>query len=256
MKKIVVILILISNWFVLNGQQDNPILLRIYEDGYSIEQIKQFAKEPTVYSQSYRAMLLSIINNGLQQSGDYIYLNNGQPLNESHIDWIYTQVHRVLKDSLPVGSSNTWKNGNKVSPCITKKSYYGPIDRFTYKTCLIKLDKPSCGNLLGYTEVVKKSCIVIKPQTQTANDNKFILQQSIIINNLTVPPPKEEKKIKIGWIVIPIFAIAVGTATYFLLKNQNHQDIYINTTYRPTKNPPIVVPSNPGGPGGTPIPGG
>lgn len=120
-----------------------------------------------------------------------------------------------------------------------------------------------CGNKIEYIRPV--NLVIVeekKPEASVSHriykePKKQIFQQSQSVNIYITPLPKEEKKIKIGWIVIPIFAIAVGTATYFLLKNQNHQDNYRNTyTSKPEKNPPVVIPSNPGGPGGTPIPGG
>ena len=128
---------------------DNPLLPRIYEDGYSIEQIKDFALQSTEYSSNYRRVLLKIVNNALRESGEYINVNGGQPLTSSHISWIYDHVERDPNGYLPVGYRNTFKSGNSVVSIKSKKEYYGPIDMFIFRTCVLNIDKPSCINLLG-----------------------------------------------------------------------------------------------------------
>lgn len=137
------------------GSTDNPILPRVFEEGYSLEQIQGFAngKGPLAkgregLSVNYRIKLILIVNKGLERSGEYVNLNNGQPLDSRHIDWIYEHVYRVQNDSLPANHDNTWKNGDQVSDCTTKEKYYGPLDHFKYGVCEIKLDKPSCANLV------------------------------------------------------------------------------------------------------------
>lgn len=132
-----------------SGQTDNPIRPRIYEDGYSIEQIKNFALELTDISASYREKLLDIVNTGLRKSGEYVRINDGKPLTDNHISWIYKQVQRHPNGYLPAGYSNTFKRGNDVVSYKAKKDYYGPLDVFTFGACVINLDKPSCINLLG-----------------------------------------------------------------------------------------------------------
>jgi hypothetical protein len=153
MKKIITtVLIFVLICVVLNNtnaQTDNPILPRIYEDGYSIEQIKKFALELTDISASYRKKLLDIVNTGLRKSGEYVRINDGKPLTDNHISWIYDQVVRYPNGYLPAGYSNTFRRGNDVVSYQARKDYYGPLDVFTFGACYINLDKPSCVNLLG-----------------------------------------------------------------------------------------------------------
>ena len=105
MRKLYAILFLLLILVIkTNGQgTDNPVLPRIYEDGYSIEQIKIFALQNTPYSADYRVKLLAIVNNGLRKSGEYVNINEGRPLDESHITWIYQQVVRNPSVHLPKG---------------------------------------------------------------------------------------------------------------------------------------------------------
>lgn len=152
---LLVVLILVGLETFAQVPTDNPVLPRIYENGYSIEQIKEFALGnrqgvSSEYARSYRIKLLSVINEGLKRSGEYVKLNDGKPLGDEHVEWIYQHVYRVQNDSLPIGHRNTWHNGSQVSwtdPNKPQKKYYGPLDRFAYGVCIIKLDKPGCANL-------------------------------------------------------------------------------------------------------------
>lgn len=178
---LLVILTLVGLESFAQARTDNPVLPRIYEDGYSINQIKEFALGyrsgvSHEYASSYRQKLLSIINEGLIRSGEYVNVNNGNPIEARHIGWIYEHVFRVQNDSLPAGHRNTWKNGSQVSwTSKSQKKYYGPLDHFKYGVCEIKLDKPSCANLvpdyslMGYvkqTDPEKKSTPESKPKQE------------------------------------------------------------------------------------------
>lgn len=221
------------------GSTDNPILPRIYEEGYTIEQIKNFALgnfellpasvgesyRKQEYSKNYREKVLSIVNEGLRRSGEYVNLNNGQPLDDSHIEWIYQHVYRVYNDKLPAHYRNTWKNGLYVSDCTTKTPYFGPLDHFKYGVCEIKLDKPSCANLtpdfslLGYfvQKAPEKEPEQIVPErvVYTVAQPKVEPYVAPKVFELPKEPIKEKKQIKIWKIVIPIAAL-IGIAAYLL----------------------------------------
>lgn len=184
---LLVVLTLVGLESFSQARTDNPILPRKYEEGYTIEQIKNFAlgKMDGVsleYASNYRKKLLSVINEGLRRSGEYVNLNNGKPLGDDYVEWIYEHVYRVDNDSLPANHANTWKNGNQVSPTVSKKPYYGPLDHFKYGVCEIKLGKPSCANLtpdyslLGYVKHVEpeKSNQRSEPEKTKKQENTLI----------------------------------------------------------------------------------
>jgi len=116
MKKIVAsfLILLFVVTMKTNGQgHDSPILPRIYEDGYSIEQIKNFAlKDSNELGNSFRERLIYTITNGLIQAGEYVNYNNGNPIKTSKkdISRIFEYVIRNEKDSLPAYHRNTYKD--------------------------------------------------------------------------------------------------------------------------------------------------
>jgi hypothetical protein len=221
-----------------NGQgTDNPVLPRIYEDGYTIEQIESFAMQNTPYSKDYKVKLLVIINSGLRHSGEYVNINEGRPLNESHISWIYQRVKRNPNVHLPKGYKNTYKNGNKISPCNGTSDYNGPVDQFIFGQCVINLDKPSCANLLGDMEVLQfdppakqesSTTVFIKEKEETSS---FVLPKNMS-TLASMPVPYEQPNpisipaSKFNWkpvVIIGGATLVVGTGflLYSLLKKAN-----------------------------------
>jgi len=169
------VLVLVGLGSLGQSRSDNPILPRVYEEGYSIEQIREFALgnrkgiNPD-YARNYRLKLLEIINEGLKISGELDNLNGGELLDETFVDWIYDHVERVYNDSLPEGHRNTWKNGHQVSwTSKPQKKYFGPVDRFVYGVCIIKLDKPSCANLVPDYSLIDRTK-KISPKKQAVSD--------------------------------------------------------------------------------------
>gem|GEM_PF-3906607 len=210
-----------------NAQTDNPILPRIYEDGYSVAQIEEFALQSTEYSSNYRRVLLRIINHGLRESGEYINVNGGQPLTSSHISWIYDHVERDPNGYLPVGYSNTYRSGNNVASTKGKTAYHGPIDRFVFGSCVVNLDKPSCINLLGDLGIFNVSNKVVSQQQDLFQEEKRKNEASKVLANEPAPPlsmltseplvpisnyapPEQEEKNLPKWVVPTV--VVLGTA--------------------------------------------
>jgi len=242
MKKLLFFLVLILVGLKSSGQgSDNPLLPRLFEEGYSIEQLRDSALRSTEYSQNYRKEVLKMVNRCLRNSGDYLNLNQGNPLDERHISWIYQNVFRNPNDSLPAGSGNTWKKGNLLIPFKSKVQYFGPVDYFQYGNCRQKFDKPSCGNLIVDEVMVinqtsPENLIDFSNQTKQKRDHitKLSSQQlkhdefvdPEIIQTLAVKPiptnyqptdvfiPQQRNKTWVGknlpWIIPSIVAIGTG----------------------------------------------
>ncbi len=236
-----------------NGQgSDNPILPRVYENGYSIGQIERFAQENTEYSRNYRSALLYIVNLALQKSGEYLNFNEGNSLvdKEKDINLIYSYVVRKQNGYLPSGYRNTYRNNNFVVPYKSKSPYFGAIDQFVFGSCVVNLDKPSCANLLGDMDKVQITQIVkTKPTINYVPEPVFTPKKSIenspyiYVKPLDILPKKEESTNKIQFkngnllfwkIAIPVVAMGVGV--YFLTLTRQ-KNVYVQDPGGPAPVP-------------------
>lgn len=259
MRKLYAILFLLLILVIkTNGQgTDNPILPRIYEDGYSIPQIEEFALMVTEFSNNYRKKMLSIINKALRSSGEYVNVNGGQPLTDNHISWIYDHVQREPNGYLPAGYSNTYRNGNSVASSKGKTDYYGPIDRFIFGSCIVNLDKPSCVNLLGdlgifeppnrggqivqqQPPVEQRSKEQITSQATEQSSTAFVAPKTAMDMALSRVPEEEQSndiflpKNKFNWKpVIIVGGVAVVAGTGILLYS------LLNKKGKPQDAPPV-----------------
>ncbi len=248
------------------AQTDNPILPRIHEDGYTLEQIEDFALEANEFSQNYRKKLLSIINSALRSSGEYVNVNNGKPLTENHISWIYDQVQRDLKGYLPAGYSNTYRNGNSVKPTTGKIDYFGPIDRFVFGSCVVNLDKPSCVNLLGDMGIFeppfranqitqqdptlqKSEQQIVASQPEQTSITGFVQPKTVSEMMMTKVPEEASPKLFIPteestWInrngswFWPVTAGLITFGTGFIAHDKDHQWYFLFPKDQPP--PPVV----------------
>jgi hypothetical protein len=261
MKKVLIFLILFLYGMVsIEGQSSKKEITgrpcAVYNQTRGISEMREILMGDGIYTSNLRIAYALCINRGI---GKII-------VNGSDKDIEYILENTVLLDVNFVNPSD-YENGVRFGDEIKFTNLVGqPSDKWAafrfngidYIYAKVACMNPQRPKIRGiFIDIEKKPEASVSHRVYEESKKEMFQQQSQSVNIYITPPPKEEKKIKIGWIVIPIVAIIAGTATYFLLKNQNHgQDNYRND-YKPrsTKDP-IVVPVNPGGPGGTPIPGG
>lgn len=112
MKKLILGLVLVVIATVLGfGQRLHNPVQPYNENGYTLIQFESFASKPNEYSASYRKKLLEVVNRFLRSTKLYKKYNNGDPLDERWISWIFypgrTWSERRVYEN---GFRNTWQS--------------------------------------------------------------------------------------------------------------------------------------------------
>ena len=219
MKRIVVILVLTINWLISNGQT-GPVFQYTHP---SKQTLKELAKEETVKGYVYRTYLINRINLGLKDTTFKV--------SESYIDFIFNHLYL---EEVYLSEGNYMNSGydpslRKMNQSIGHK-WQGFAWVFRIGTYSIILIKEDCGNILTVSPIRKfvpsLNTEVQKPiiERPLSNKNDWVFQEPKKLYepkvNLYLPPAsKEKKKIKIGWVVIPVGVAILGTAAYFFFKD-------------------------------------
>ncbi|HLP86884.1 MAG TPA: hypothetical protein VK153_03375 [Candidatus Paceibacterota bacterium] len=251
MKKVVLFLILSIVCSISKGQLFPPVQ-QYNESGYTVKQFENFALGTTDLSCSYRAELLYQVNQFLQKTGLYTKYNNGQPLDDAWVSWIFCPCrtwaeHRVYSNGF--WNTHQSSDGKKTIPYWDKNKFEGMIMVLHLDGYELDLAKTICMNLVKvpYEEPVSQQEEKFTQPSQV-NGTNWTFREPERVNQPYIPitPQKEEKKFKVGFVVIPLAAILAGTTAYLLLKDAHHG--------HPGGAPPVkpVDPIDPGGPGGAP----
>ena len=252
MKKVVVILTLSIFCFVSKGQLFPPVQ-PYNESGYTVEQFENFALGTTDLSCSYRAEVLHIVNQFLQKTGLYMNYNNGQPLDDAWISWIFCPCrtwaeHRIYSNGF--WNTHQSSDGKRIIPYWDKNSFEGLVTVLHLDGYTLDLAKTICMNLVKvpFKKLVLQEERFTQPTTPVDKTNwAYREPERTDQPYIPIPPIKEEKKFKVGFVVIPLAIIAAGVATYLISQDRGHHG-------RPGGGPVDPVdPVDPGGPGGAPI---
>lgn len=265
MKTLFLILILTLGWLVSNAQLHKPVQ-PLNENGYTLVQFETFALSPTEYSASYRERLLSLVNHFLAETGLYKKYNNGNPLDESWISWIFYPGRTSTEWRVyPNGFRNTYQSydGRSVEWFWDKRRFEGLVTTLHLEGYELDLGKTVCTNLV---DVPFKTVMVIPPQidsnpatiisTSKQEDWSFLAPKKMYEDKITVSPiflDSEKTKTKTwfgrhwGWIAGTLGATALTTGGIYLYNNRGH---HVATTIEPRTMPP-GIPSIPA----TPTPG-
>lgn len=215
MRKLVFILILTTSWLISSGQLHKPVQ-PLNESGYTLAQFEAFASNSTEYSASYREKLLSVVNHFLAETGLYKNYNNGNPLNESWISWIFYPNRTYTEWRVyPNGFRNTRQSfdGRSVEWFWDKRRFEGLVTTLHLEGYELDLGKTVCTNLV---DVPYKTVHLFPPQVNPApepvpdrfikterDDNQFT--QSVII-----------KKVQEGYVDPNMFITeTIRTKTWF-----------------------------------------
>jgi hypothetical protein len=244
MKKVLIFLILFLYGMVsvIEGKSQTGRPCATYDQSRDISGMKEILMDDETYASNLRIAYAICINRGI---GKII-------VNGSIEDIEYVLENTVLLDVNFVNISD-YENGIRFGDEIKFTNLVGqPSDKwaaFRYNGIDYIYAKVACMNpqrprVRGVFIEKKKE---IPVDTWTYKEPKKATTPDVYIP----PAPKEEKEIRIGWIVIPIVAIVAGGVTYWLLNRDSSHRNPGGTPVRP--DPPV---EDPGGPGGTPIPGG
>lgn len=276
MKKLFLILILTISWSVSNGQLYPPIQ-PLNESGYSLQEFESFSLKSSEFSSNYRRELLGIVNQFLKETGLSGKYNQGMPLDEKWISWIFYPERTWIEDrTYSNGFWNSHQNGNKVVFYWDKRYFRGPVTTLHLDGYELDLGKTVCMNLV---KIPYKTIYQVPPQNNPApepvpdrfikterEDNQFT--QSVIIKdeegyakpslgNLNPNQPKKERrviKIRVGHVVITVAVVAIVVEVVHLIlhKKDSGEPGGAPKTNDPPPViiPPVVIP--PGGPGGAP----
>lgn len=243
MKKVILFVILIIGYCSVSIGQTTGRPCAEYDNYRDILDMKQILMSDGNYYQCLRNAYAEAINRGV---GKNVVTSTKEGMN-------YILDNTVLVDVDFVVPSDYY-NGVRYGDNIKWTTLTGqPSDKwaaFSYEGVEYVYAKPSCMN----PQKPKKPGIYVKENTEPKPDLnlsaskdewKYIEPQKTAQPTPYIPPvnvPKEGKKIKIGYIVIPLAAILVGTATYFLLQKSNDHP----------GGAPVIPPVDNGGPGGAP----
>lgn len=200
MRKLVFFLLLILNWSIVNGQLFPPIQ-PYNESGYTVLDFEMFARnletdkaiktKNAELSASYKRELLSIVNDFLQSTGLNKNFNNGAPLGEEWISWIFCPIRTSIEHRVYLGgfwNSHQSTDGKTVVFYWDSKRFEGMIVTLHLDGYELDLGKTCCMNLVKVPFVKKWDKPVVEktpevtpspvPQTNSTPQNI-----TIVINN-------------------------------------------------------------------------
>ena len=271
MKKVIVFLLIVLSTIGVKGQKGWPI--KPYrENDYSLDEVKVFAFEQTTLSANWRREFINIVNIGLRASGETLVVD------ESNVIWALGQIVYGYRE---LGSfSNSKRIGEEIK-FYPDKGFKGMVAIFNYGKCSLVVYKTRCMNLLKVPVTIIKSKDPVSAPKQkdpvvsktpppvvvvdTVPESKWHLDENPPLEerqpSVFFPKqPRETGKFKIGWVVIPVAAIAVGIIAYKTIRrttpsgtpggagvsNPNPN----NPTPTPTPTPdPVPTGGGPGGAG-------
>lgn len=243
MKKVMLLLLLVTCWLMANGQRQ-PILL--YGD-YSPNEIERFAKGGSSKARQFAEIIL---------------LKTG----ETNLSVLFQNV--FVKDTFLLEGSyknSCWNTETGRIEFFLGKKFKGKVGIYNNGKFELVLYKGACANIL---EVKKKllinSSIIglnnedlpykparIQPVVETPERNN----RPVVVNNYTpqqnvdivfkptiIVNPTKKVELKIWKVVIPVGAMAL--AAIAILTKKGNTNIFINN---PSREP------TPGGPGGAPV---
>ncbi|MCX6754172.1 MAG: hypothetical protein NTV03_03920 [Candidatus Nomurabacteria bacterium] len=254
MKKFLFVLILTLGWLVSKGQLYPPIQPYL-ENDYSISQVKRFAMGQNELSSSWRKEFLSIVNDGLAQAGENMYLGE---------DKILSALDHVVYERRNLNYS--FENSRNISNQVKFYSDFGfdgMVGVFKYGKCSLVIFKTRCMNLLKCRLDVVQIEIKPEPKPDPAPDwRTYQAPKKVYPSNpqpIPVVVPVVFKKaffqrtgVQIGCVTIGLGGIVAGV---LLSKHHRSSGVPGGAPKTPPEPivPPVIPPVIPGGPGGAPL---
>jgi hypothetical protein len=264
MKKVVVVLLLMLSIGV-SGQKYPPVQ-PYNESGYKVSDLRRFLYENTSLSNSYQQEFLRVINKNLRSTGEYLNINEGQPLDESWIPWVLAKISIESKNLK--GFMNSRNKNGQLDWYWDENSFYGPCFVFRFGNCSFIMAKTICMNLLDisadyvYSRKQPERQVVVEEQPVYLNRpvrDDWRPQEKPVVVVYTPEPEKKlipEVKFKVGDVTIVVVGAAVLYALYKVVTNSEKRNTTIQVvipTTIPTGNPGgTPTGETGGGPGGTP----
>jgi hypothetical protein len=249
MRKTLVVLILTMSWFVSNGQLYPPIQ-PYQENDYSLSQVKRFAMAQTELSSSWRREFLSIVNDGLAQAGESMYLGEDKILSAlDHVIYERRNLNYTFENSRNI------LNQVKFYPDF---GFDGMVATFKYGKCSLVVFKTRCMNLLKCRiDVVqqveikpepKPEPVVIPQPTQPAwsfQSARKVVSEEKIIPDFTFIKQEKKRRTWAGRNIVPIIVTFVATSTtIYVVANRDHHHEVTPPVIDPRTMPP-GIPSKP-----------
>jgi hypothetical protein len=250
MRKTLVVLILTMSWFVSNGQLYPPIQ-PYQENDYSLSQVKKFAMAQTELSSSWRREFLSIVNNGLAQAGESMYLGE---------DKIFSALDHVVYERRKLTSFENSRNILNQVKFFPDFDFDGMVGVFKYGKCSLVVFKTKCINLIKYSiDVVqveiKPEPVVIPQPTQPAwsfQSARKVSGDGVISGSIFIQQEKKQRT-WVGKNLVPIIVVFVATTatTYVVATRDHHHEtpaVVIDPRTMPPGIPAVPVVPTPGVP--------
>lgn len=242
MRKTLVVLILTMSWFVSNGQLYPPIQPYL-ENDYGLSQVKRFAMAQTELSSSWRKEFLAIVNNGLAQAGENMYLGEDKILSAlDHVIYERRNLNYTFENSRNI------LNQVKFYPDF---GFDGMVATFKYGKCSLVVFKTRCMNLLKCRiDVVQQ--VEIKPEIvpdrfvpAERDQNQYawtkITKQEEFVNPNLFITKTIRTKTWVGRHVVPIVIAFVATsATIYVVANRDHHHDVTPPVIEPRTMPPGI----------------
>lgn len=261
MKKVLVFLLLVLSSIGVSGQKYPPVQ-PYNENGYKVSDLRRFLYENTSLSNSYQTEFLRVVNKNLRSTGEYLNINDGQPLDESCIPWVLAKISIESKNLK--GFMNSRNKNGQLDWYFDKNSFYGPCFIFRFGNCSFTLAKTICMNLLDIpADYVYSTRNTKQPERQfreepindrPVRDDWRPIQEPQPTIHYVPTTQNHNPKIDVLGITVTICLTAIVVVTVVCLTN-NPQTIAVVPPTQPTNN------GNPGGtgngndgggPGGTP----
>ncbi|MFZ2205701.1 MAG: hypothetical protein WAV23_03870 [Minisyncoccia bacterium] len=163
MKKILFILAVLLFVGSSKAQRLQPIQ-SYNENGYTIDQVKNFLMGTSELSKNYRKEFLHIVNFGLVTAGETVKVD------ENNIFWVLDHVQ--YSEMKLEGFTNSGRKGNTIQ-FYPDKNFQGTVGIFQYGKCKLIIFKTICMNLLEVPVIIQQTAPAPVPSPVVKDDNQY-----------------------------------------------------------------------------------